>query len=87
MTKQLHYIQIKTKTSHYVMPRVDLEKYRALLQPEQYGNPCLQIINEDLSVLSIIWDQVVTVNVAHLMVTEGVTGYRVETIWSAPSAV
>lgn len=79
---ELHYVQIRTKTSYYVMPRVDLEKYRALLKPE-HGNPCLQIINEDLNVLSIVWSQVTEINIAHFMVTEGVAGYKLETLWQS----
>jgi len=80
---QLDYVQVRTKTAHYVMPRVDIDKYRPLLQPQPMGNPCLQIINDELSVLSVMWDLVVEVNVSHLMVTEGVVGYRLETIYKA----
>lgn len=80
---QLDYVQVLTKTAHYVMPRVDLAKYRDQLHPQPMGNPCLQIINEELSVLSIMWDLVTEVNVSHLLVTDGVVGYRLETLYKA----
>jgi hypothetical protein len=85
---KLHYVQIRTEKSHYVMPRVHLERFKEQLLAHKaypYANPCLQIINEDASVLSIVWDHVVEINVSHLMVTEGVAGYRLETLWTKQS--
>lgn len=54
----LYKIVIETKSGNYEIPSVDLEKYREQLSPVPFGNPCLQIINEELSVLSITWDRV-----------------------------
>ena len=81
--RRLHYLQIITKTASYTMPLVDLEKYRDLLTPQPMGNPCLQVINEECSVLSIMWSVVLEINVSHFMVTKGVAGYRLETIYKA----
>jgi hypothetical protein len=81
--KPLHYIQIHTKGSHYVMSRVDLDKYRGQLQPQPMGNPCLQIINEEMSVLSILWDLVTEINVGHVDITDGKVSYRLETLYKA----
>lgn len=60
-TKMLYRIMITTHSGLYELPGVDLDKYRDQLHPQPYGNPCLQIINEELSVLSITWDRVQSV--------------------------
>lgn len=66
--KTLHQVVIETESGLYTLPAVDLEKYNGLLHPTPYGNPCLQIINEECSVLSVTWDRVIAVTA----VSEGV---------------
>jgi hypothetical protein len=80
---KLHYLQIITKRAAYTLPLVDLEKYRDQLKPTPWGNPCLQVINEECSILSIMWETVLEINVSHFLVTDSVAGYRLETIYKA----
>lgn len=80
----LYHLQIVTKKASYTVPLVDVGKYRSQLQP-QLGNPCLQIINEELSVLSILWELVVEINVGHIDAVDGKVSHRLETLYKAGS--
>lgn len=55
--RKLYTLEILTKSgAYYVFPQVDLRG--VILDPHLSQNPCLQLINADHAVLSLVWDQI-----------------------------
>lgn len=82
--KILYRIIVETFSGTYELPDVDLEKCKDQLTPTQFGNPCLQIVNEELSILSIPWNRVHSVTAwPYVLVSTGRlnSSARPEVLW------
>lgn len=58
MTPDIVTIHIYTKHGSYSIPQVDLHRYREEIVSRTHTNPCLQILNEACSVLSVMWSDI-----------------------------
>lgn len=56
--KKIVTLLIWTKGGSYQVPLVDIERHVLALDPVLSQNPCLQIINEEHGVLSLVWEHV-----------------------------
>lgn len=54
-------VQIQTKSGLYRIPHVDERNH--LFDPVLSQNPCLQVVNEDMAVLSVLWSDVDVITV------------------------
>ena len=57
----LYSLEVAAKSGgFYSIPQVDIRN--CILDPHLSQNPCLQIINEEHAVLSLVWEQVVSIS-------------------------
>lgn len=80
-------LHINTLHGTYVIPDVDLEKYRhAFTEHAALYNPCLQVINEKFGVVSITWSEVREVTCYYPVFDEEkqTDVAKVETLWEYP---
>lgn len=80
---QLATLKIETKAGVYTLPLVNLDMFRGrLLDPNLIYNPCLQIINEEHSVLSIVWAYVTSITAIRALPVDDKTP-KDEVLWTS----